>query len=280
LLGVLRVVTCIAVAGTAIAFLSLRAARAQITEGLHGFGAELMAWQSARLHSPPRRLSVNGLELGLVTATTTESVRTALDRFHALCRKRGGLSVPAVLRDRLPRGLDGTLRQESDGEGFLACLDSGAPLGLDELTARLEEFSKTGDLNALGELRYVFARRSGDKTTLVVFWSEGSASLFGLFPKTGDAPGRDAEGVPRAPNLRRLLSAAEHGAPYSTAVYVADGQRADALREWYQKALETEGWSLDHRPAGGFVAQKAHRTILIHISTTRSGGTSVSISEL
>jgi hypothetical protein len=281
LFGSCRVLACLMVLSTVMVLLTLRAARAQIREGLHGFGAELMNWQPARLHSTPRRLSLNGLELGLVTASTREGVGEALDRFQALCRKRGGVSVPESVREKLPEGLDGTLRQDSEREGFLACLDTGAPLSLDELAGQLEAFSQGGDLKAIGELRYVFARRSGDTTTLVVFWTEGSASLLRLFPEAGDAPGSDPVDVPRAPNLRRLLSAAEHGAPYSIASYLAESEHPERLRAWYEAALKAGGWSVSQgADTGALVARRGERTVLIRVTTTRAGRAAVTVAEL
>ncbi len=268
-----RAAVCIAVLGIASTLLFLRAARAQISESLSGFGAELMTWQSVRTHTAPRTLSLNGLELGLVSASTDESVRQALDRFHALCRKRGGLSVPGALRDRFPAGLDGALREETASEGFLACLDTGGPLALDELGERLGEFARSGDLKALGELRYVFARRRGEKTSLLVLWTEGSASLLHMFPEQGDAPGRDPNDVPRPAKTKRLLSAAEHGAPYSLSLYDAPGRSTDELGRWYRTALEAKGWAVSPGGSPGtLVARRASRTLIVRVATARRSG--------
>jgi hypothetical protein len=281
LIGLLRAALCVGLLAALVLGLALRTARAEVNEKLLGFGAELAAWQSARLHSTPRRLSLNGLELGVVTASSAEGVRASLDRFHTLCKRRGGLAVPAALRDRFPAGLDGVLRQDADEEGFLACLDSGAPLEFEELVRRLEAFADTGDLQALGELRYVFARRSGETTTLLVFWSEGSAPLAQLFPSQGDAPGRDPEGVPRAPGSRRLLSAAEHGAPYSAAVYAIEGQSPEALGAWYREAFEAQGWSLSSgSDPSVLVVRRAERTVLVKVAPARDGRLFVTVSEL
>jgi hypothetical protein len=257
--------------------LTLRAARAQIREGLHGFGAELMSWQSARVHSAPRRLSLNGFELHLVTAGTKERVAEALDRFEAVCRKRGGVSVPEAIRGKLPEGLDGTLRQDSEHEGFLACLDTGAPLSLDELATRLEAFSQSGDLKAVGELRYVFARRSGDATTLIVFWTECSASLFDLFPQAGDARGSDPPDVPRPAKTKRLVSAVEHGQPYSLALYSAEWA-TDALEDWYESALRGAGWTVSPQETPGtLLAHRGSRSLVIRVARARSGQTVASV---
>lgn len=276
----LRAAACISVIFVVAGVVLLRVASAQVSERLHGFGAELLAWQGARLHSTPRQLSVNGLELRLVTATTDESVGDTLDRFHELCRRRGGLSMPEGLAERMP-GLDGTFRRASESEGVLACLDSGGPLTLDEVGARLQQLASTGDLSAAGALRYVFARKSGKRTAVLVLWTEGAAPLLGMFPESGDAPGLDPRHVPRPAKTTRLLSAAEHGAPYSLALYDAEQRAPEELRSWYETALETEGWTVT--PSGDadtLLARRGPRTVLIRVARGRAGQTIASVVEL
>jgi hypothetical protein len=260
---------------------SLRVARAEVRERLRGFGAELASWQSARPHSASRRLSVNGLELGLLTLSTSESVSEVLDRFHARCRERAGFAVPEALKSELTSPLDGTFREESEEEGLIACLDTERPLAFEELSERLRAFGKSGDLAAIGELRYAFARREGSRTTIVALWTEGAAKLFELFPKSGDAPGRDPRDVPRPPGSRRLLSGIEHGMPYSLTIYQAETQSKEELRRWYAEVLAEAGWNaFARRTDGPLMVQKGERTLSIDVGHAKNGQTVVSVAEL
>ncbi len=262
-------------------FGSLRVAKAEVGERLLGFGAELAQLTSARVHSSPRRLSVNGLELGLLTLSTRESVHATLDRFQARCREHGGFDVPEPLKSDLASPLDGTIREESEHEGIVACIDTGRPLTLDEFSERLRAFGERGDLAALGELRYAFARREGSRTTVVALWTDGRAKLFGLFPKTGDAPGLDPRGIPRPPGSRRLLSGREHGMPYSLTLYRVENQTPDGLRQWYEHALASAGWEVSLATANGaLTGRRGERTLSIHVSRDKGGQTVVTVAEL
>jgi hypothetical protein len=129
----------------------LRSAHARLGEALLGFGDQLGKLQDLRASSAPRQLNINGLSLGILTLSTDLAVPAALDRFESLCRQRGGLQVPAALAKRLGQArsaFDATFRQEGQGEGVLACIDSGQPLSLEQLTERLVAMQNTGDLAA------------------------------------------------------------------------------------------------------------------------------------
>lgn len=284
ILAVARATLCLFVILAILVVGCLRSAHAHLGETLLGFGDQLAKWQGMKALSGRRQLNVNGLGLGMVTVSTELDVTHALDRFQDHCRKHGGLAVPASLAKRLgseAQVFDGSFRQESAAQGVLACLDSGHPLALSELSERLARLRDTGDLAALGDLRYVLARRSGDTTTLLVFWTEGSAPLFTLFPKTGDAPGRDPKDLPRPVGSQRMLSAAEQGAPYSLTLYRKPDQTPEQLRQWYRRELETGGWLVNTDASSGAMdVRRAERSLLMTFSTTTAGATIVTVAEL
>ena len=266
--------------------LSLGTAKAALGERLLGFGAELSRWENLRLSTAPRRISVNGAELELVVATTHLSIADTLDRLENVCAQRGGVAganlLPKLLSSttKVSRSwLSGRVRHESQREGVLACLDTGMPLGLEELSTRLQRVAKSGDLNELGALRYATARRTGNVTTVLFIWSEGSVPLRDMFPKSGDAPGFDPQGVPRPKDSSRLLSGAEHGAPYSIAVYRTETQTPEALLAWYRTALPAAGFAVEDGAGGALVARQGTRTLLVHaVKTTR--GVAAAVAEL
>jgi hypothetical protein len=171
------------------------------------------------------------------------------------------------------------LRKEAEHEGILACVDTDGPLGVAELTDRLERFSQSGNLADFGKLRYVLARRTGAITTLLVLWTDREAQLLGLMPESGDAIGKDPNDFPRAAGLRRLLSAAEQGAPYTLTLYDAGTQPASTLLDWYQSELERRGWSVS-RSRDRLLAQQGSRSVVLDVRALKRGKTAVSVAEL
>lgn len=284
LLAFARAAVCLLVILVVLLASCLRSAHARLGEALLGFGDQLVKMQDLKANSAPRRLSINGLSMGVLTLSTKVGVKDALNRFQAQCQQHGGLQVPRALASKLGsarNAFDGTIRREAQNEGMLACIDSGHTLSLGELTERLSGVRDSGDLAALGELRYVFARRSGGTTTLLVFWTDGSAPLLKLFPSRGDALGRDTHGVPRPDGSRRLLAAAEVGTPYSLVVYRVPETRLEVLAPWYRRELKASGWQvLQDGPGAPLRALRDGRIILVNCSRATTGAALVTVAEL
>jgi hypothetical protein len=192
-----------------------RVAGAEVDRALLDLGSGL-----ARLATPgdgPRVLELNGMRLSFATEAIEESVDAILDEAVAAC---DGASEP---------GLAGRfLRGEERGRGFVAC------------TARLAA-GEAGELGATG-YRYVYAQPGDERTQVVRFWTDRPLDLEALFPASGDAPGRDAAGLPRPPGARRILSAREVGAPQEMTLYADPPGATDELVAWYRERLPGLGW--------------------------------------
>ncbi|MET0340493.1 MAG: hypothetical protein ABW252_05795 [Polyangiales bacterium] len=199
-------------------------------------------------------LVLNGQPLRVSAHHTARNVKSVLDRFSDHC-VGGKAGEPDVMRAALAGDrpalralLDdpmrfGVLRSERDDEGMLACFQSDeSDRSLAGVFARLQRFLQTGDLGALGGLRFVTARRSETGSTHVVaVWTEGSFRLGALFPERGDAPGSDLDGVPRPPEALRTLTATTPSRGFSLRSY--DSTRArPALTAFYDEALGRDGW--------------------------------------
>lgn len=276
--GFARASLVVALLACAALGLGLRNARADFGERLLGFGAELPRWDGFRFDSTPRRVSLNGVELELVAANTALSVGEALDRLEGVCAARAGIDgadqVSRLLLEPAARPggwLEPRIRRESDSEGVIACLDTGGPVSVRDLTARLQAFARTGDLNAVGALRYALAQRHGNRTSVLFIWTEGAVPLLQMFPKVGDAPGIDPKAVPRPDGAGRLLSGAEHGAPYSFTVYRTRAASADELLAWYRQSLSTSGFVVSDAPSGALWARQGDRTLLVRAARGRVG---------
>jgi hypothetical protein len=286
-----RVYALLRVLGLALTLLTVtvaitaKRAEARITEVLHGFGEQLAQLHELSSHSVPRKLFVNGLELGVVSASTTLPVGEALNRFQSLCHGVSELNVPAAVRQKLEASSSlehlkkaTVLREETDHEGFVACLDTQEPIDGAALLGRLQAFRRTQDLKSLGQLRYALVRRRGDTTTLIVFWTEGEAILTEQFKKGQDAPGRDLSDVPRPADAKRILSAFEQGQPYGLALYRIEGKHVADVRDAYEAALRQAGWLLEKDSPGGIVrASKGERVLVVRAKAGRGGQVLVSL---
>ena len=279
--GIMRAATLLVVLLGITSTLWLKTAEARFGEMLEGFGAALPQQLGAsRLNSAPRSLVVNGLNLRLVTATTTESVRAVLDRIEARCRARGGIAAPEHFRSALPSVMSGAFRNDTERGGVLACIDSGRPIALAEVADRLRAVSTTGDLEALGQLRYVLARRHEGKTTLLILWTEGPLPILRAFSQDGDAPGHDPAGIPRPQGSRRILSGSEMGMPYALTVYAVPHGDLNQLLEWYRATLRARSWSVATAGPRCLHVQRNGHDTLISLSTARNGEVLATVSEL
>ena len=146
--------------------------------------------------------------------------------------------------------------------------------------ARLADFGKTGRLSSLGQFRYALARRHEGSTTLLLLWTEGDAKLAELFPKTGDAPGRDLPDLPRPKGGQRLLSAFEQGMPFGFVTYHLDGKTGKTVVGGYMALLAASGWNHSRLDHDTFLAEKSGRRVLVRVGERGAGRVVVSLSDL
>jgi hypothetical protein len=268
--GLLRVFGLAVTILLVTAGVTIKRAEGHFAEVVRGFGEQVAQLHDFSAHSVPRKLFVNGLTLGLLSTSTEMPVADALERFQSLCHSVGSVDVPATLKQKLESlqtegalGQAGVIREQTEHEGFVACLDLGEGLSGETLLKRLTEFGKTGDLQSLGQLHYALARRQSGVTTLLVFWTEGSTKLRELFPKTGDAPGRDLSELPRPTGGRRLLSAFEQGATNGLASYELGKVSIRSALAGYTSRLKSQGWQTVQTKNGVIVAEKAGRKVMV-----------------
>jgi hypothetical protein len=264
-------------------------AHAKAGEDLIDFGQELSKWVALRVSDQARVLELNNVQIHVASASTSLNLHDTMLRLHGLCGQTCGFEIPDAIRRRLgskPQSeklglVDGVYSQELGDSGVIACLDTGGRLLLDDMTARLQRFTKTRDLGSLGSLRYVLARRSKNGTTVLALWTDGAAPILGMFPSKGDAPGRDPEGVPRPDGIRRLLSAHENGLPYAVTVYESASIPLSELRGWYTQSLVDKGWTLKQtRTQNCVVAQARDRSLNICWNNAAGRRILVTIAEL
>ena len=254
-LRTLRLGAYAAVVFAGLAFATSRAVYADAREVGLGVGRQLAKLED--LTSGAAVVRVNGAEVHRSSTTTDQPVRAVLDRYEAYCRQTPSLlgramqEIPAALEDRItiPRAAparSAILRDDAGDAGMVACFVDDRDQGKDTaeaLTARLQAFTKSGDLSELGRFRYVFAERTKrGRTHVVTLWSDGPIRLGAMFPASGDAPGTDSAVAPRPPRSRRILSASTDGFPSAVRVYTSAAS-ADEVRATYDRELRAGGFA-------------------------------------
>jgi hypothetical protein len=251
LAAVLRVGVLIAVLAALVIFSAVLRAQAHVDEVMQDAGAALFAYTREAPHDQPRTLLINGARLRVLSGSTSDAVKDALDGFDTRCRNVSGGAGQAWLEQRallaaatpaLRAALHGVLRVDDEHGGYVACFDLGGQhLTPGELTARVRAFLATGDLADIGGLRFAWARREAEHTTYVAVWSLDHLPLRSMFPARGDARGAELEGLPRPRGSQRVLSTwQEAEAPMLVGYRSARG--AAALIRQYSTQLENEGW--------------------------------------
>jgi hypothetical protein len=287
LYGALRVLGLAILVLGIVTTITLRKAQARFVESLSGFGLQIARLQDLSPDSAPRRMMLNGLELHVMTVSTSLDVKTALDRFQSVCHAVGQIDMPATVRQKLESGATlgsskslGVVRKETKTEGTLACVDVGEGLDVEGFLGRLKAFGETMNLRSLGQYRYTLARRTDSTTTLVVFWTDGNVKLTEMFPEQGDAPGQDLAGIPRPAEATRTLSACESGKPYGLAYYRLNGKSKRAVLVEYEALLKRTGFSTSHPKPGVLLASKQDRNVVVNVLERKEQQVMVGVSDL
>jgi hypothetical protein len=250
---VLRVSALLCVLGLGLTAFLIHRVHAQVNDALMSLGPEMRLLAGSGNVDRPRALALNGEQIHFASGTTEKDLDTVLDWYEGNCRKEGG-DLGAQLERALAEGktslgegtaTDHVLRDQEGSKGFVACLALGEDeVDAHELLERFERFQKSLNLADVGDMRYVFAEEGQESTHFVAFWSEGSLDIGRMFPREGDAPGRDVGGIPRPPGGRRILSTFERGEPAGMAMYGESHLGAAELERFYERELPARGWSI------------------------------------
>jgi hypothetical protein len=182
-----------------------------------------------------------------------QPVKEVLDRFEKSCREHAGGLVEQF--EKLPESLKDTFgeekgtagvgivrKQSGDDEGIIACLAQKPGDDFSTLATRLQETVTTGDLSKVGNLRYVYVRKSDGGSHVVTVWTDGEFKYTNIVPMDGkEPPGTDPQNAPRPDDAVRLLTAEIEGAPYSVRIYDA-GKRQQEVLAAYDKRMPELGW--------------------------------------
>ncbi len=290
--GALRVIAYGTVVCAGLAAYSYRSAKADIGKSSMQIGRDLAGALDGSAETTEVRL--NGESVFVASAVTSDSVTDVLDRFEKHCNANPGALGQAwtqlskvdtkgdlAKETKLPISSLGVVRHEGRREGIVLCLIKGSetPRTFSEAT---RAFSYTHDLGTLGKLRYVYAKGSPQSTLVLTVWTEDRFQLDVIFPRHGEAPGKDPEGMPRPPESRRLMSIDVPNTPFGTHVYRSTST-PDQIVTFYDKVMDDKGWTIIDPPDShglGHAYMKGGVQYVVGTGRDETGGTVVSIGEL
>lgn len=269
--GLFRVMTYFSVITVACGIVSVRHARAEYENRTLAFGRQMIELAKASSHELTT-INFNGQPVHVGSSVTVDTPDQILDRYKELCSTNraqtelgditaliaGETATSAEPSEEILQQLSdlqttgepelpelaktGALRVGDGDEGAALCFVRGSKSKTSWAEA-LAGFYSTGDLGALGELRYAYARRGQNGTTHVLTaWTDSTFNLLEMMGDDGkDCAGEDFPELPRLPNTTRIISARAEGTPFGVNVYKTKESPTKALA-FYDEQMKTAGW--------------------------------------
>jgi len=252
---VLRLAIYVAVVCLVFGALWARSTRARVDGALLSLGEPLSRSPRGAMQRRGARVFVIGGErVSVATGLSPRDRDAVLDAFALRCASDEG-ALPASLGQlgeptpaareasmREPSMRDAVLTARDAQHGYVACIAGLARLAPDALSARLRAYSRTGDLAALGDFRYLYARTEGSGTSWAAVWTDGPFRPARL-ASPNDEGGADLPSVPAPARARRTLSvASEDGFDRFASYLVANRSRA-LVRSQHESALIRAGYT-------------------------------------
>lgn len=251
--GLARVAVYFGVLGIGSALLTVRSARAQVgQEGLE-IGRQLNQRITALVGDGKHettKLRVNGQVIYVASSLVKDPAKDVLDRFAHYCgsnlaqspKEWNGLAdQPGAMADAKVTGESGVIRAGEGDDGMVMCFTKTKD-AKPKLSEAVQAFAETGELSALGELRYAYASTTNGKTSVLTAWTHEHFSVKEMMAQEGvDAPGIDVPGLPRPPNTWRMISATAEGTGYMVNVYRTDAT-PEQLSSFYEAEMKKLGY--------------------------------------
>lgn len=285
--GVLRVATYATVVGAVASGLVVHSAKADVAAEQLTLGRDLAPL--ADLLANAETVEVNGERAHVATVTTNDSLEKVLERFSTSCNDNaspladGWKVVPAASQADARDAIAAVTvnREITNDEGTVTCIVRGEKSQASFMTAA-RAFVKTGELGEIGQMRYAYAKRGADgKTFVITAWTDSSFNVRALTPPAGqDAPGSDAEDVPRPVSSQRVLTTGVANMPFIARAYTTSESPSSVLAA-YDRDMPARGWScgaLQDSESFERSCKKDGRRVAI-VAMPKNGSTLVSISE-
>jgi hypothetical protein len=250
--GLLRAGGYLVVLSLGLGAFQLRAAHAEVRNRTVELGRQMYSLANAT-QQDVNKLSINGQPIWIGSSIAKDSVSDVLDRYEGECQKN--LAQPSENWRELAQKIDekkekkpalagsGVMRGGGDAEGTVLCFTKGEN-SKPTVREAFKSFVDTGELGALGNLRYVYAKQSErGRTVVLTAWTDDKFNLSDIVPKDGaEAKGSDFAGIPRPPSANRLLSAQVEGTPFGANVYRSKQDPATIVG-FYDDEMTKRGWA-------------------------------------
>jgi hypothetical protein len=190
------------------------------------------------------------------SSVSHDTAATVLDRYETECKKNAAQSPEswrqltqtsekdAAKNAEALAGMSssGVMRAGSPTEGTVLCFvkTEHSKTGVGEAFKSLAE---TGELGAVGDLRYVWAKQGpSGNTTVLTAWTDDHFNIAELNPAEGrEAHGADLPNLPRPPDSTRMFAAQVEGTPFGLNVYRGKQGPAKVI-DFYDQAMKERGW--------------------------------------
>lgn len=252
--GLMRAAGYLSVTAIAFSAYSIKVARAEMKQSSMQLGREMLQMMQTTSHHATTPMILNGQTMYMGSSISDDDPQTILDRYEEACKADPG--QPALGWKDIAKGKEqqlkgvkgaelgsaGLFRAGADGEGTVMCFVRGENTK-PSVQEAFDSFMQTGELGALGKVRYVYAKKSKNGHTLVLTaWTESKFNLAEMLPGEGkDAPGEEFPEIPRVPNSYRALSAHAEGLPYGVNVYKTTDAPGVTLK-YYDIQMTNAGW--------------------------------------
>jgi hypothetical protein len=259
--GLVRVIGFLTVVGLVSAGFSIRAARAEVGNKSIIVGRQMMELADSASNSDKSEISkiiLNGQPVYMASSRTDDDPKTVLDRYKKHCEENRAQSTELwrqladanakehkVAADSPAAQMaesGGTLAGGNDNEGTILCFVK-APETKPNLKEALATLAETGELNAVGLVRYAYVKKSEKGSHVLAVWTNEKFNVKEFVPEGDkDVPGYDFPDLPRPAESTRIFSIHMEGAPYGVNVYQSKAASPEKVVQGYDEKLQPEGW--------------------------------------
>jgi hypothetical protein len=253
--GLARAFAYLSAIGLIAGGVQIRSARAEIQDRTVLLGREMLQLANATEHDVSH-VTVNGQSMFIGSSIGQGTVAEVLDRYEGHCKANAAQSAEAwrelsgksdSVSDKAGLFGAGVLRGGDENEGTIVCF-TRSEQSKTSVAEAFAAFGETGELAAIGNLRYVYSHKSPQGNTIVLTaWTDTRFNITELLPEDGkDVPGSDFAEIPRLPDSHRIMATRVEGTPFGANVYRTTTMSPEKVVAFYDERLGPEGWfSLD-----------------------------------
>lgn len=249
--GLLRAAAYLIALSGVFSLIQIRQARADVGDRTVEIGRQMLTLANASQHDV-NKLKLNGQSVFMGSSLAKDSVTDVLDRYNKLCeqsraqpadewRALAEKSGTAEVKSGVV-GSAGIVRGGDSDEGAVLCFTKTST-SKPTFTEAIKTFAATGELGALGGVRYVYAHKSPKGNTVVLTaWTDEQFNVNAFMgDETKDCLGDDFQGLPRPPASIRVMSGRVEDTPFGVNVYRSKTAPLE-LAKIYDEAMIKDGW--------------------------------------